>query len=216
MSTALDRRREHITALFPEWTERSLGDWLAFCAQRYADRPLVITGDRTTTYAEIDAWATRLADGLVALGLKPGEHVGIVMANYTEFVPVKFAVARAGGVAVPMNFLYKEEELKYVLGQSECRVLITMTGYADMDYPQMLDNIVPGWDSGAVSEELPLLRDVILFSTDGRTRAGRANDRRSRHARSGRTPAQPRDSTSTRARSPTFSTPPARRDRPRA
>ena len=172
MSTALDRRREHITALFPEWTERSLGDWLAFCAERYADRPLVITDDRTTTYAEVDAWATRLADGLVALGLKPGEHVGIVMANYTEFVPVKFAVARAGGVAVPMNFLYREEELKYVLGQSECRILITMTGYADMDYPQMLDNIVPGWDSGAVSEELPLLRDVILFSTDGRTRAG--------------------------------------------
>ncbi|MFD6894693.1 class I adenylate-forming enzyme family protein [Rhodococcus sp. NPDC060086] len=172
MSTALDRRREHITSLFPEWTERSLGDWLAFCAERYADRPLVITDDRTTTYSEVDAWATRLADGLIALGLKPGEHVGIVMANYTEFVPVKFAVARAGGVAVPMNFLYREDELKYVLGQSECRILITMTGYADMDYPQMLDNIAPGWDRGEVSDDLPLLRDVILFSTDGRTRPG--------------------------------------------
>lgn len=172
MSTALDRRREHITSLFPEWVERSLGDWLAFSAERYAERPLVITDERTTTYAEVDAWATRLADGLVALGLKPGEHVGIVMANYTEFVPVKFAVARAGGVAVPMNFLYKEEELKYVLEQSECRVLITMTEYGGMDYPKMLDIIAPGWDQGRNSDELPLLRDVILLPTDGRTRPG--------------------------------------------
>lgn len=172
MSTTLDRRRDHITSLFPQWTERSLGGWLTFCAERYADRPLVITDDRMVTYAEVDAWATRLADGLIALGLKPGEHVGIIMANYAEFVPVKFAVARAGGVAVPMNFLYREEELKYVLGQSECRILISMTGYADLDYTQMLDNIAPGWDQGASSVDLPLLRDVVLFSTDGRTRAG--------------------------------------------
>lgn len=172
MSPTLDRRREHIVQLFPVWTERSLGDWLAFCAERYADRPLVITDDRAVTYAEADAWATRLADGLVALGVKPGEHVGILMANYAEFVPIKFAAARAGAVAVPMNFLYREEELEYVLGQSECRVLITMTGFAGLDYLQMLDTIAPDWETGETSPDLPLLRDVVLLSTDGRIRDG--------------------------------------------
>ncbi|HEY5854769.1 MAG TPA: AMP-binding protein [Aldersonia sp.] len=172
MSTTLDRRREHIAQLFPVWTERSLGDWLAFCAERYADRPLVITDDRTATYADVDASASRLADGLVALGVRPGEHVGILMANYIEFVPIKFAIARAGAVAVPMNFLYREEELEYVLGQSQCRVLITMTGFAGLDYLQMLDTIVPGWETGETSPDLPLLRDVVLLSTDGRTREG--------------------------------------------
>ncbi len=172
MSTSLDRRRERLTQLFPVWTERSLGDWLAFSAERYADRPLVITDECTATYAEVDAWATRLADGLVALGVQPGDHVGILMANYAEFVPIKFAVARAGAVAVPMNFLYREEELKYVVGQSECRVLITMTGFAGLDYLQMLDSIAPGWDQGRTSPDLPLLRQVVLLSTDGRTRGG--------------------------------------------
>lgn len=172
MSASLDRRRERLQQLFPEWVERSLGDWLAFSADRYANRPLVITDDRTMTYAEVDEWATRLADGLLALGVKPGEHVGVLMANYAEFVPVKFAIARAGAVAVPMNFLYREEELKYVVGQSECRVLITMTGYADLDYLQMLDSIAPGWDTGATSLDLPLLRNVVQVSTDGRLREG--------------------------------------------
>ncbi|MDH6282662.1 class I adenylate-forming enzyme family protein [Prescottella agglutinans] len=172
MSTSLARRRERLKQLFPVWTERSLGDWLAFAAEQYADRPLVITDECTATYAEVDAWASRLADGLAALGVKPGEHVGILMANYAEFVPIKFAVARVGAVAVPMNFLYREEELKYVLGQSECRVLITMTGFAGLDYLQMLDSIAPGWDKGESSPDLPLLRDVVLLSTDGATRHG--------------------------------------------
>ncbi len=130
MSTALDRRREHITSLFPEWVERSLGDWLAFSAERYAERP---PRDHRRTYDDLRrSRCVGNAPRRRARGSRPqagGEHVGIVMANYTEFVPVKFAVARAGGVAVPMNFLYKEEELKYVLEQSECRVLITMTEY---------------------------------------------------------------------------------------
>ncbi|AII10951.1 class I adenylate-forming enzyme family protein [Rhodococcus opacus] len=170
MSNSLARRRERLEQLFPVWTERSLGDWLTFCAEKYAIRPLVITDDRTITYAEADAWATRLADGLVALGVEPGEHVGILMANYAEFVPIKFAVARAGAVAVPMNFLNREEELKYILRQSECRVLITMTGFAGLDYLQMLDSIAFGWDRDESSPELPLLRNVVLLSTDGRTR----------------------------------------------
>lgn len=172
MATTYAQRRAHIEQLFPEWTERALGDWLAFCADRYADRPFVIVDNRTMTYAEVDRWATRLADGLVASGVEPGDHVGLLMANYAEFVPLKFAVARAGAVTVPMNFLYREEELKYVLGQSECRMLITMTGHADMDYLQMLDTISPGWDRGRISPDLPLLRGVVQVPTDGRKRYG--------------------------------------------
>ena len=51
------------------------------------------------------AWPTRLADGLAAVGVAPGNRVGVVMANYIEFVPLKFAIARAGPVAIPFNYL---------------------------------------------------------------------------------------------------------------
>jgi fatty-acyl-CoA synthase len=169
---SIAERRSALEARFPVWEERPLGAWVRQVADRYGDRPLVVTDDRTVSYREADEWSTRLADGLVALGVKPGEHVGIVMANYLEFVPVKFAIAKAGAVAVPMNFLYRREEWQYVLAQSECCVLVTMTGFGGLDYLEMLDQMAPGWDAGESSEHLPLLRDVIQFPAEREPRPG--------------------------------------------
>ncbi|MGV9668140.1 class I adenylate-forming enzyme family protein [Nocardia niigatensis] len=168
-----DIRRNRLGERFPMWRPRSLGEWLLACADEFGDRPLVITDERTLTYRETAELATRLADGLVALGVRPGDHVGVLMANYPDFVPVKFAVALAGAVAVPLNFLYRTDELAYVLDQSECRVLITMTGFAGLDYLAMLDEIAPKWEEvGRDKSRLPELHTVIQLSTDGRERAG--------------------------------------------
>ncbi len=172
MVNSIVERRDALERQFPKWTQRSLGEWLDHRAELFGDRPLVITDDKITTYGEVAGWSRRLADGLVALGVKPGDHVGIVMANYTEFVPVKFAVAHAGAVAIPLNFLYKAEELAYVLEQSHCTVLITMTGHAGLDYPEMIDSVAPGWDTPEGQTALPLLRHVVQVGVDGRTRDG--------------------------------------------
>ena len=59
-----------------------------------------------------------------------GDRVAMVMANYPEFVAIKFAIARAGAIAVPLNYLYRSEELRFVLADSGCRVVVTMTGFA--------------------------------------------------------------------------------------
>jgi len=131
----------------------------------------VITDDRTLTYADTARLAARFADGLAAFGVRTGDRVGILMANYPEFVPLKFAVAKAGAIAIPFNYLYRADELAYVLAQSECSGLITMTGFGDLDYLGMLDDIAPGWQSGAVAN-LPALKRVVLLSTDGRDRDG--------------------------------------------
>ncbi|WP_433567208.1 class I adenylate-forming enzyme family protein [Nocardia sp. CA-151230] len=168
-----DIRRERLAERFPVWEPRPLGEWLLRCADEFGDRPLVITDTRTLTYRETAELATRLADGLVTLGVRPGDHVGVLMANFPEFAPVKFAIALAGVVAVPLNFLYRAEELAYVLGQSECRVLVTMTGFAGLDYLAMLDEIAPGWESLERDySRLPQLHTVIQLPTDGRKRAG--------------------------------------------
>ncbi|MFE6926026.1 AMP-binding protein [Nocardia sp. NPDC057663] len=167
-----DVRREQLAQRFPSWQPRPLGDWLLHCASEFGDRPLVITDERTFTYRETAELATRIANGLVAIGVRPGDHVGLLMANYPEFVPVKFAIALAGAVSVPLNFLYRTDELAYVLDQSECRVLVTMTGFAGLDYLGMLDEIVPGWETvGRDRSRLPKLDSVIQLSTDGRRRA---------------------------------------------
>ncbi|MBK1787299.1 class I adenylate-forming enzyme family protein [Prauserella cavernicola] len=171
MPTDIERRRARLRAKFSRWEPRTLGGWLEYCAGEFGDRPFVITDERTITYAETAVWATRLADGLAAVGVRPGDRVGILMANYLEFAPVKFAAAKAGAVAIPLNYLYRAEELEYVLRQSECSVLVTMTGFGDLDYLDVLDRIAPGWEEGEVAG-LPVLRRVVLLSTDGRERAG--------------------------------------------
>jgi len=104
-------RREALRARFAVWEPVTLSGFLARSAREYGDRPFVVTDERTASYAEIDAWATELADGLAALGVRPGDRVGVLMANYLEFVPVKFAIARAGAVAIPFNYLYRQDEL---------------------------------------------------------------------------------------------------------
>jgi fatty-acyl-CoA synthase len=172
MKLHIDQRRAALRERFATWTPRTLHERLDECCAAYGMRPFVITDDRTVSYDETADWSRRLADGLAALGVRPGDRVGLVLANYLEFAPLKFAISRAGAVAVPFNFLYRRDELAFVLAQSECNVLITMTGFAGLDYLGMLDDIAPGWDSdGELSlATLPSLRRVVLLSTDGRQR----------------------------------------------
>lgn len=164
MSASIDQRRDELSAAYPRWIPQTLGDLLAASAQKYGDRPFVLTDERVSTYGEVDEWSTRLADGLASIGVGPGDRVGLLMANYLEFVPLKFAIARTGATAVPLNYLYQAGELAYVLAQSECNVLITMTSFSGLDYPAMLDGVAPGWRAGQAID-FPALRDVVLFPT---------------------------------------------------
>lgn len=142
-------------------------------AEEFGDRPYVVTDDREWTYAEIRDWSMRVAAGLQQAGVRPGDHVALVMANFPEFVPVKFGISRAGAVCVPINFLNRREELAYVLGQSDAVLLITMDRFRNLEYLEMLDQLAPGWERGGGGERLPRLRGVVVASTgDGEVRAG--------------------------------------------
>jgi fatty-acyl-CoA synthase len=169
---SIDERRADLRQRFPVWRPRTLDSWLDECAAAYRARPFVITDRVTYTYADVAEHSRRLAAGLLSLGVKPGDRVGMLMANHAEFVPLKFAIARVGAVAIPFNFLYRRDELGYVLSQSRCSVLVTMSGFAGLDYPGMLDEIVPGWDEPGFADRDPALdtielRHVFVFRTEG-------------------------------------------------
>lgn len=180
MTATIEERRTALRDRFPVWTPRTLDRFLDDCADQYPDRPFVITDDVTLTYREVAERSKVIADALVASGVRPGDRVGMLLANYPEFIPFKFAIARTGAIAIPFNFLYRTEELGYVLAQSGCSVLLTMTGFSGLDYLDMLDQIVPGWDAPdyADSERRERdgfpheLRQVVVLSTDGREREG--------------------------------------------
>ena len=169
----LPERRAALEERHPTWIPTTLHGALDDAADRWGERPYVITDDRTSTYLEVRDWSIRIAQGLVALGVRPGDHVALEMANYPEFVACKLGISRAGATAIPVNFLNRAEELSYVLVQSQASVLVVMASHRGTDYLAMLDGVAPGWESDGGGTSLPDLRRVVVFENDGPT--GRAD-----------------------------------------
>ncbi len=163
-------RRKNFLDRHPEWRSRTLSQFLSEAAGMYPGRPFVITPGRTYTYDDIKQWSRRLARGLIALGVEAGDHMAIVMANHPEFVALKFAISSVGAVAVPLNFLFRKEEMRYVIQQSDCTALVIMERFRDLDYLDMLDAMAPGWESGDGGTAFPKLRQIVTFNPEGKTR----------------------------------------------
>jgi fatty-acyl-CoA synthase len=150
----------------------TIGSFLAGVAARYgANEALVVPHQQVRwTYAELDARVTRLAAGLLALGLRPGDRVGIWSQNCAEWVLVQFATARAGLVMVNINPAYRRSELEYVLAKVECAALILAPSFKSSDYLAMVADVVPelaGSRPGMLqSPALPQLRHVIRLGAD--------------------------------------------------
>jgi len=76
------------------------------------------------TWSEFDVKANRFANLLLSRGIKKGDKVAILLMNCLEWLPIYFGVLKAGALAVPMNYRYTADEIKYCLKLSESNVLI--------------------------------------------------------------------------------------------
>jgi fatty-acyl-CoA synthase len=167
------QRRAALEARHPVWVPRTTAQQLDAAAGEFADRPLILTDDHVYSYAEVQDWTVRLAAGLIALGVQPGDHVAVDMANFPDVVALKYAVARVGAVSVSVNFLLRHEELRYVLHQSDATVLIIMDEFRGLDYLDALDQIAPGWERDAGGDWLPRLRHIFVRRTGAQPARGR-------------------------------------------
>ena len=107
---------------------------------RWPDRPALIDRGQNMrwTWRELGAAVDAFAAGLVALGLKPGERVGLWSLNRMEWTVTQFATAKAGLVLVNINPAYRLSELEYALNKVGCRALVTATSFKTSDYASML------------------------------------------------------------------------------
>ena len=149
----------------PAWNPLTLDQALSLAASEWPENEFVVSERGCFSYRALDQWVTELAVGLVSKGVRKGDHVALLMANYPEFVALKFAIARAGAVAVPINFMNRRDELKYVLEQSEAVCLITMDRFRDLNSLAMLDDISPEWSLTNCLSALPKRPSVFVFST---------------------------------------------------
>jgi fatty-acyl-CoA synthase len=164
---SISDRQRALEAVFGPWQPRTLAGMLDYMAARHPTRELVVSASGHVTYAQMRDWSSRLATGLRELGVRSGDRVAVVLANYPEFVAIKFAIARIGAVMVPVNFLNRRDELAYVLRQSEASVLVTMDRFRDIDYVGALDELSPGWETQGGGAALPALRHVVILASTG-------------------------------------------------
>ena len=118
-------------------------------AARYPEREAVVVAhqDVRWTYAEFADRVDRLARGLVASGLKPGDRMGIWAPNCSEWLLVQYASAKAGVILVNINPAYRTTELHYALRQSGCRLLVSARAFKTSHYEQMVAEVAPMCDS---------------------------------------------------------------------
>jgi fatty-acyl-CoA synthase len=163
-----NQRRALLDARYAVWAPMTVAQSLDASATQYPDRPLVITDKRSYSYLDIQVWSRAIGAGLISRGVRPGDRIALIMANFPQFVAIKYAAARMGAVVVSVNYLLQGREIRYILEQSECSVLITMDRFRGRNYLSDLDDISPGWRTGAHSiASVKSLKEVIIFPVDG-------------------------------------------------
>ena len=142
----------------------TVGDLLAHLARALPDRPALLyeCGPRYT-FAELDAEARRIARGLIAQGVQPGERVVVWATNVPQWVVLQFALAKIGAILVTANTLLRAKDIDYLLRQCEASTIVTIRGFRDLDYVGALDQI--GATRGGISN----LQRLILIDADGRS-----------------------------------------------
>jgi fatty-acyl-CoA synthase len=122
------------------------------------------------TFAEFDREVERVARGMIACGLKPGERIGIWAPNCVEWILTMFGAARAGLVLVNINPAYRRTELEFALRLVGCRALVFAPRFKTSDYAAMLQCLIPELSTAApgrlVCSAFPELRLLVQLSTE--------------------------------------------------
>lgn len=145
----------------------TIGQALDHAAMTWADHVALISRaqDIRWTWRELRERADALAAGLLALGLRRGERIGIWSLNRAEWTLTQFATAKAGLILVNINPSYRLSELEFALNKVGCAALVTATAFKTSDYMAMVGSLVPELATSVPGQlsaaRLPQLRVVI-------------------------------------------------------
>lgn len=124
--------------------------------ESWPDRTFIVADGRAITYGEMSERVDQVAQGLLALGVGPGDRVALWMSNVWEWVAIQFAVTRIGAVLTPLNTRLRVEDLRHTLSDSGAAVLLTQAGAPGFSYVEVIREILQ--DAASV----PALRHVVV------------------------------------------------------
>ena len=147
----------------------TLGEMLEKWAYKTPNREFIVYADRNLrfTYGEFNKRVDALAKGLLYLGVKPGDKVGIWAKNVPDWLTIMFATAKIGAILVTINTNYKLAEIEYLLKNADVHTLCLVDGYRDSDYINMIFELVPELKDhprgNLKSARFPELRNVVYI-----------------------------------------------------
>lgn len=152
--------------------EYTLGEILERWAFETPEKEFMVYPDRNLrfTYAQFNKRVDNLAKGLLYIGVKPGDKVGIWAKNVPDWTTFMFATAKIGAILVTINTSYKLSELEYLLKNADVNTLCLADGYRDSDFVKMIFELVPELKEQArgelKSEKFPELKHVVFIGQE--------------------------------------------------
>jgi len=131
----------------------TVGQVLENAANQVPDKTALVDGDRRKTYKELNSMVDALAVGLAEIGFKKGDRIAIYMKNSIEFVVAFYALQKLGLIAVWINAIYRMNEAKFVLNNSEVKGAFIFSQWEGYNY---LDDLLE------IKKELPELESIIV------------------------------------------------------
>jgi fatty-acyl-CoA synthase len=136
------------------WKAQTLGEVLAARAASRGSAEALVTPSARLSYAQLLADARHAAGSLAALGVRKGEHVGILMGNGEQWLALFYGAALIGAVTVPLNTRFQAAELGWGIKQAKCKVTLYTSGFLGRDFGAMLREAgVPG--AHCIEDRLP-------------------------------------------------------------
>ncbi len=129
----------------PALLEHTIGEALSRAAAQWPDREALVSAHQNLryTYAQLAAEVDRIAAGFLALGLVPGDRVGVWAPNCAEWALAQFATARAGLIQVNINPAYRLSEVEYTLNKVGVKALVCAEAFKTSNYAGMINELAP-------------------------------------------------------------------------
>ena len=118
-------------------------------AEKYGDKVFLYWEDETVSYKQLNKLSNKVANLLYDLGIRKGDKVSVYLPNMPEFVYLYLGIPKIGAVTGPVNALFKPREVKFVVGHSEAKAIVTI--------PKFMEAV------NEIKSDLPNLKNIIVI-----------------------------------------------------
>ncbi len=153
-------------------TDKTIGQWLEYWAEKTPDKEYIVYSDRDLrfTWKQFNERVDNMAKGMIAIGIKPGTHIGIWATNVPDWLTFLYAGAKIGAVVVTVNTNYKQHELEFLVENSDIQTLCITEGVFDGSYINMVNTMLPELKTSQrgylESKRFPKLKNIVFIGQE--------------------------------------------------